>query len=158
LLPLTAALEAIDMNKEEYINKFDDAVIACVEFGQQYVVEELPTKIKFDISLHQIDEKSGKIKFLNGRLFEPNELKSIDYIQARKLLWIDGKVPHWVNMAVKRIEGAFTIIGIELCHKLATTEQQNNHLKEGLRPFRIRGPQLLSGWKSIEENGKISLG
>lgn len=148
------------MTLQEYIHRFNKAALFCHKFTQLLVVENLPNTIRFNITWNEINETintKNYIKFLGGRLLYPEDLKNINYIKTRKMLWIDGKIPQWINMYVSDIIGDTTLITISLCNQIAADTSKLYHSQEGNPPFHILSPLLPQGWESIEKNGKFSL-
>ncbi len=145
------------MTKDEYIRRFDLGAQWAREFAERFLIETLPKKIKFDIPFGLQGDETGRVKFLGGRLVDPKALRSIEYIEARKMLWVDKKVPVWINMQVSRIEDDATIIEIHLADRLTEDESGLYHKLEGNPPFHILGPSLPhEGW-SLARDGKFHL-
>jgi hypothetical protein len=83
------------MDRAEYIHRFDWAAKFCREFGQRWIIEQLPENIKFDIPLYKPPKMcDGRVKLpWGGRLILPEELIGIEYVRARKIFWVDGRIP-----------------------------------------------------------------
>jgi len=145
------------MKKEEYIDRFDKASNFCRDFTLQFIEEHLPEKINFNIEWHSPKDAEGKRKFLGGRLVSEGDLKQIEYAKARKMLWIDGKIPQWINMNIDDYDEEYTTITIRCCGRLTNQEECLYHESEGNPPFHILGPALPENWESIEKSGKIKL-
>ena len=89
------------MDRAAFIVAFDQATAFCRDFTQRFVIEELPTAVRFDFaSYNRTPNDKGLIKYLGGRLVTPEQLRGVEPTQARKYLWVDGKIPQWINLAV----------------------------------------------------------
>ena len=92
------------MNKREFTDRLILAGTRAHAFAASYVVESLPETLCYTVDKH--DDLSGRcgpegtIKFLGGRFLYPSGLVRISPVRAAQLLWVDGMVPAWINIAV----------------------------------------------------------
>jgi hypothetical protein len=100
----------------------------------------------------------GRVKFLGGRLLTPDQLRGVEPMRARKYLWVDGKIPQWINFTVHAADAAYTYIEISICARLTADNASLYHQQEGNPPFHVLGPELPPGWVSIAKSSKFSLG
>jgi hypothetical protein len=137
------------------------------ESAASYVVEQLPEELCFTLSAYN-DPRGrpgppGTIKFLGGRLLKPNDLHRLSASRAAALLWVDGKVPAWVNIGVAACRGMKTELLIHFSRRLVLADEGQLPPDFGcakgnrLVPFRIRGPALPGGWRSVELDGRVPL-
>ena len=141
-----------------FITAFDQAAKFCRDFAQPFVVEALPRSLRFNFTAAQrTPDQNGRIKFLGGRLLSPEELVAVEPIRARKYLWVDGKVPQWINLTVEAADDDHTYIEVRVCDRLASSMEHLYHTREGSPPFHILSPALPPEWESVEKNGKFSL-
>ncbi len=154
--PSSAGL-ARHMTKEEYIRRFDLAATRCRDFAQSRLIEVLPDKLRFDVDCGATGTKEGPVKIIGGRLVDPSDLVSMEYIPARRMLWVDGKVPRWVDFRIRRLEVDATIIEIRFSDKLVTDDSTLWHKGEGVPPFHVLGPPCPRGWRSLSLDGRFSL-
>jgi hypothetical protein len=147
------------MDLASFIAAFNRAAALCRDFARQFVVEELPLSLRFDFAAagRPTDER-GHVKFLGGRLLTPAQLRGVDPVRARKYLWVDGKIPQWINFSVHAADAEHTYIEVTVCGRLAADDRALYHRREGNPPFHVLGPALPSGWVSVAESGKIRLG
>jgi hypothetical protein len=127
--------------------------------AQQFVVEELPASVRFDFAAarRKVDA-GGRIKFLGGRLLTPGQLRGLDPVRARKYLWVDGKIPRWINFSVHAADAEHTYIEVVASDRLTADDRVLHHQREGNPPFHVLGPSLPPSWLSLAESGKFSLG
>lgn len=147
------------MEQSAFIAAFDRAATFCRAFAQQFVIEELPAALRFDFATsHRAADERGRIKFLGGRLLTPTQFRGVEPVQARRYLWVDGKIPQWINFSVHAIDADQTYIEVCVCGRLTADDEELYHQREGNPPFHILSPALPPGWVSVVESGKFSLG
>jgi hypothetical protein len=147
------------MEQSAFIAAFDRAATFCRAFAEQFVIEELPAALRFDFAAsRRAADEQGRIKFLGGRLLAPAQLRGVEPVRARKYLWVDGKIPQWINFSVHAVDADHTYIQVSVCDRLTADARVLYHQREGNPPFHVLGPALPPGWVSIEESGKFSLG
>lgn len=147
------------MELGSFIVAFDRAAAFCREFARQYVVEALPPSLRsnFRAARRPLDA-DGRVKFLGGRLLTPARLVGVEPARAQKYLWVDGKVPQWGDLSVVAADADHTYIEVAICDRLMDDPAALYHRREGNPPFHVLGPVLPPGWKSLEANGRFSLG
>ncbi|OWK41619.1 hypothetical protein [Fimbriiglobus ruber] len=142
-----------------FIPAFDRAATVCHDFAQQFLVEELPASLRFDFAAAgRPTDQFGQVEFLGGRLLLPAQLRDVEPLRARKYLWVDGKVPQWVNLSVHGANAEHTYIEVCVTDRLVAEVAHMYHLQEGNPPFHILGPALPPWWVSLTESGRFSLG
>ena len=149
------------MDKSAFIVAFDQATAFCRDFAQRFVIEELPTSVRFDFSSSaRTPNNKGLIKYLGGRLVTPEQLRGVEPAQARKYLWVGGKIPQWINLTVHAANGDFTFIEVHACDRVTADNRKLLYsARDGTKtPFHILGPSVPRGWVSPEKSGKFSLG
>ena len=155
------------MDKAEFGRRLNRAGGLARETAQRYVLESLPEVLRYIIA--PVDDPRGKrgpadtVKFLGGRFIKPESLVLVDASRVVQLLWVDGKVPAWVNLSVGSLDVETTHVLVTYSHDLVPADEDRLPPdavvpKEGsVAPFRVRGPAMPSGWQSIEADGRISL-
>ncbi len=142
------------MNKKEFVDRLILAGDSARKFAEtlEYVEEKLPEKLVFTLKKFNDprgrQSKDSKLKFLGGRILEPSELRCLGAARAASLLWVDGKVPTWINVNVKNYTVNTTEIELMFSKSLVPAEVENLYPDYGmgpnnpLVPFRIRGPGM----------------
>lgn len=142
-----------------FISAFDRAATLCRDFAARFVTEELPAALRFDFAAAgRPTDQTGRVKFLGGRLLLPGQLRSVEPVQAWKYLWVDGKVPQWINLSVHAANAEHTYIEVYVTNRLAAEISQMYHQQEGNPPFHVLGPAVPPWWVSCTESGRFSLG
>src|SRR5262245_46494688 len=112
------------MELSAFITAFERAAKFCRHFAQQFVVEDLPEPLRFDFAAARRPVGSeGRIKFLGGRLLSPAQLRGVEPTRARKYLWVDGKVPQWINFSVHAADAENTYIEVMVCARLTADDE-----------------------------------
>lgn len=154
------------MNKKEFIDRLILAGNTARKFAEtlEYVEEKLPEKLVF--TLQEFNDprgrqsKDGKLKFLGGRFLEPSELRCLSAVKAASLLWVDGKVPRWIDVNVKNFTVDYTEIMLLFTKSLEQAEVENLYPDIGMEfnnplvPFRIRGPGMVEWFEKDKMNKK----
>jgi hypothetical protein len=155
------------MDNGEFGRRLNRAGRLARETAQQHVLEALPEVLRYTIA--PVDDPRGRrgpadtVKFIGGRFIKPEALVLVHASRAVHLLWVDGKVPAWVNLSVSSLDAETTHVSVTYSHDLVPADEDRLPPdavvpKEGsLAPFRVRGPAMPSGWQSSEADGRISL-
>lgn len=160
------------MNKVEFQRRLELAGERARKVEEHYVIETLPTQLLFTLS--EFDDPQGRrgpegtLKFFGGRFLSPTELKLVTPRRAAALLWVDGKVPVWINVYVDGLDATATHIFLRFSHRLVPADEQtlprdlprNVDETDPIEPFRIRSPGLpiewvtQGDWRSQVQQGK----
>lgn len=157
------------MDFGEFVRRLDRAGKRARALAQEVVIDELPSDILY--MLPKIDDPRGRrgppgtIKFFGGRFVTPDELSDVPARRAAKLLWIDGKVPRWINVMVVAADAQVTRVRLlssgDLVVADASTLPRDVSYAvdpgDPIEPFRIRGPLLPPRWRSLELDGRFHL-
>jgi len=157
------------VNKQEFRRRLDRAGEHARRFAENYVVEALPASILYVLSTFDDPEgrrgPSGTIKYFGGRFLTPQELVLVSPARTADLLWVDGRVPSWINLNVESVDAAATHIRIRTSGRLVKADENTLPSERAatvdksdrFEPFRIRGPMVPHGWQSVERDGRVSL-
>ena len=146
------------MELDWFIPAFDRAAARCRVFAQLYVVEALPPSLRFDFSAaERKPEPDGRVKFLGGRLLTPVQLRDVEPVRARQYLWVDGKVPAWINLSVHAADADHTYIEVRVTDRLVAEVSHMYHQSEGNPPFHLLSPAMPPEWVSLEVSGRFPL-
>lgn len=155
------------MDKHDFFDRLCLAVKAARDFAASYVIDELPEELCYTIRSYGTDRGTqgppGTIKFLGGRFLRPIGLQQLPPRRAASLLWVDGKVPAWINIGVAN----YSETHIELVIRFSATLVEAN--EDEVSPdyecergnpivlFRVRGPGTPEGWRSVQLNGRVRM-
>ena len=153
------------MDKRAFIDRLILAGSTARKFAEtlDYVKVKLPAKLTFTIHKYNdprgTQSKFGKLKFLGGRFLNPSELKNLSAAKAASLIWVDGKVPSWINVYVKNYNADSTEIMLDFSKTLVPADEAKLSPDIGMKPnnplvpFRIRGP-IRQDWIKREKINK----
>ena len=79
------------------------------------------------------------------------------YEQVVDFLWRDGKVPEWIDIAVRDVEGGVTVAWLRCCGRFTVQDDLLYHRGGGQQPFSVKSPDLPTGWQSTEASGTFPL-
>jgi hypothetical protein len=131
------------MDKQEFAVRFELAANFCRDFTQSLIIEELPKSLRFNFGMAErlpVNAK-GRVKFIGGRLLKPEQLKGLEKAKAGQLLWVDGKIPVWINLRVDYFDENHTCIEILFnAQRLTDNHERLMHEREGNPPFHVLGP------------------
>jgi hypothetical protein len=161
--------EATLMDKREFGRRLERAAERARASAQEYVEEALPPSFLY--VLPECDDPKGRrapegqLKYFGGRFVRPEDLQLVTAARAVDLLWVDGHVPAWINVNVQSIDSDATVIRMRCSRDLRVADERALGRdipiavdpEDPVEPFRIRGPGLPAGWRSVEEDGRISL-
>lgn len=154
------------MEKREFIDKLIYSAALCrrLALAQEYVNEELVDEYVFSLNCSQVPLgetiSDDEVKILGGRILKRSALKCISAMDAGKYLWVDGKVPSWINVCAVGFSKDFTEIEVTYTNNLVEANLENMWPDVGMEknnplvPFRIRGPSL-EDWQNAK---RASLG
>lgn len=155
------------LDKQGFYERLCLAGKVARDFAAGYLIDELPEDLCFTIrssgSKPGAQGPPGTIKFMGGRFLQPAELQKLTARRAASLLWVDGKVPIWINIGVGDYSDTQTEMMIDFCSTLVPANENelppDYNCKRGnaLVPFRIRGPGPPIGWRSVELDGRVPL-
>lgn len=157
------------MDRPDFQRRLERAAERARRLAGRFVVEPLPSSFLF--ILPEFDDPRGSrgpegtIKYFGGRFLPSGDLHGASAARAADLLWVDGRVPKWVNLSVEAVTRDATVIRMHSSHSLSPADE--DRLKRDIptavdpsdpvEPFRIRGPAMPPGWRSVELDGRITL-
>lgn len=151
------------MDKKEFIDRLLLAGDKARKFAESldYVKEKLPENLIFTIFEYNDpngrQSEDGKLKFLGGKFLDPKELKCLSASKAASLLWVDGRIPSWINISAIDYTSEATEMQMMFSKHLVKAEVENLYPDYGMEPnnpllpFRLRGPSL-EEWQKAGKN------
>jgi hypothetical protein len=141
------------MNKEIFLERFQQAAIRARDFGQERIEEPLANEVRCRLQMnssydgHPLDEDetvfpqdSSPEGLLN--------LASLTVEEAADVLWRDGKVPEWIDVAVVTKTRRYTVVAVESCGRFTENDDLLYHVQGKYPPFQVVGPAL--PWDHVE--------
>lgn len=144
------------MDKREFIDRLIRAAKMTKNFTEslEYVTQMLPDQFSFTIYIANDPDREAdseeEITILGGRKVKRGQIRNMSAVTAGKYLWVDGKVPEWINIYPYKVTDSATEFELTFTHRLTSAEVNNLYPDVGMQkgnylvPFRIRGPDITS--------------
>ncbi|MEO1765323.1 MAG: hypothetical protein AAFR83_26175, partial [Cyanobacteria bacterium J06629_18] len=153
--------ENLDFSKNNFEKSLIKAANRARDFTQQYVTNNLPNEIKFKVYLNCSNDHScssmreGELRITRDW---DNETYEFDTpAEVVNLIWMEGKIPEWINVTVESENGESTTIALICCGRFSSNPRHIYHILQGLPPFQVVGPALPSNCEGLEKSGKFQL-
>ena len=142
-----------DIDKREFIDRVIRAANRAKEFAVTLgnIDENASGNYVFTIYLNDDPKRElpseETITILGGRKVCRGDLICMDAVTTGKYLWVDGKVPEWINISIVNTTKEYSEFELTFTHRLAEANVErlwpDVGMPEGndLVPFRIRGPR-----------------
>lgn len=149
-------VDSIDLSVEVFRKNLISAANLARDFSQEYVLEELPLKLKYIVLLGQSYDGNplddGEVTYPEDYKERERYFDSVDGVI--NLLWRNGWVPEWINVQVRKEDRISTYIELVCCGRFSNDKQHIYHAYEGRAPFHVVGPALPLDYR---EGKKFSL-
>ncbi|BAY81788.1 hypothetical protein NIES267_12650 [Calothrix parasitica NIES-267] len=151
--------ESLDFSKDNFEKSLIQAANQAREFTQKYVTNNLPERIQFKVYLNcSYDEHAMREGELRITRDWENEIYEFDTpAEVINLIWIEGKIPEWINVKVESENGKSTTVALICCGRFSSNPRHIYHILQGLPPFQVVGPPLPSNWEGLGKSGKFQL-
>lgn len=149
------------MDKRGFYERLFFAADRAYRFAESMLTDKLPPEHCFTIRYGS--PKQQPFKFLGGRFLTSDDLAKQSAKRTAALLWVDHKVPAWINIGVCDYSATHTELEIRFCRTLVPADENSLPTDYGAKPaneicpFRIRGPCVPPDWRSVELDGKFEM-
>ncbi|MEM6401002.1 MAG: hypothetical protein AAF757_12345 [Cyanobacteria bacterium P01_D01_bin.116] len=153
--------EKLDFSKDNFEKSLIQAANRAREFTQKYITNNLPERIQFKVYLNCSNDHScssmreGELRIT--RDWENEIFEFENPVEVVNLIWIEGKIPEWINVTVESENGELTTVALICCGRFSSNPRHIYHILQGLPPFQIVGPPLPRNWEGLEKSGKFKL-
>ncbi|MFY0532196.1 hypothetical protein [Nannocystis pusilla] len=143
---MMAVWDARPVERAGFERRFAQAAAQARDFAREFVAERLPDAMIFRVQLNgSYDLHAGP----ELRLFPQDSQGAGDRAwtgitgeQVVELLWRDGYVPQWVDVAVVGETGEATVIEVLACGRFIDDEAELYYDWTEVAPFGVKGPVL----------------
>lgn len=77
----------------------------------------------------------GHLKFFGGRIMKESDLTDVSVKNAARYLWIDGKVPDWINVLSESLDGERLIVGLWCSSRLMHSREFAERCLRPIPPY-----------------------
>lgn len=115
----------------------------CIEFSQQFLVEELPRQVQFVIfpncsNLEKPLQGDAEV-YPQDSLPDGQYLGPMDRDAAVTFVWRNGKLPQWINVYPHSVDSQFTFLGLQ-CSSQYYVPLTSDSI------FSVKGPAFPAAW------------
>jgi hypothetical protein len=152
----------MQLDKNEFLKRFEIASENLKKLAPKYFKEIIPSNNVYTLPLY--NNKFGKqgppgtIKYLGGRFLKPKDLLKVTFKMAAKMLWVNGKVPRYIDIFPLSVDEESINIGIIFTDRTVIADDDNLEISKNYdiptKPFYPK-VHLPANWKI--EDGPISL-
>jgi hypothetical protein len=134
------------MTKDELRSRLDRAIDVSRRLAEKILGYPVPSEVRFhlgDIARFQTKKpvQEGMVRVLGGRILRPSEIENLDASKVAKFLWVDGKVPVWINLHARRSDERAYFVEVATSETLTEDESRFYHKGEGNPPFHVLFPE-----------------
>lgn len=134
------------MERTQFEARLREVGHQAIAFARQFVRETLPEDMAFLVHPNQscdINPRKGdEVAFPDDSLPEGRHHGPWSVAEATSFLWRDGKIPEWVDVAVKAVEKDRTLIRLICCGRFSASAELWYHHPAGFPPFSVKSPDL----------------
>lgn len=144
------------MRFEEFWAQFAEASKAALAFARRFVVTPLPDDLRYHLDTlgetvcgTQPDDLPRR-KILGGRILTEDKLRGLKADRAAKFLWVDGKLPEWINLNVENADAQYTYVRVLASSLLVKDVAECLYrCRDGATPFHILGPNIGGAYPAV---------
>ncbi len=116
--------ENLDFSPDNFENSLITAADRARDFTQQYVTNNLPHRIQFKVYLNCSNDhicsvmREGELRITRDWEDEIYEFETP--AEVVNLIWIEGKIPEWINVTVESENGELTTVALICCGRFSS--------------------------------------
>lgn len=128
------------MTKEKFADKFLRAIDALVEHTKTLCFNDFSVQYQFKIrpSVTAVSHSDDNERTHHNKITSCQD-RHLTFDEVVELLWVDNKVPLWINMSVTESTKDWTTIEL-LTSRRFVTEEELNHAVDQYPPFHTHVP------------------
>ncbi len=144
----------VDISREGFERNFTTAVENAVDFAKNYISNELPNSVTYLVLLNRSYDE-GKLSDTEFLIYKNAE--TCNYIlttvsEVMDILWVDGKVPEWIDVSVDSIKNNSVFVKLICCGRFSDNKfDMYLPYKQDTSPFSVKGPRLPPWYKRGEK-------
>jgi hypothetical protein len=134
------------MTKAEFLILLNGASYISYKFAKNYVKDKLVPEFKFDVLLNQSSDDPSLKQYDMYPEDDGKLIESISDKEVVELLFRNGKVPVWIDVAVLNAEKNHTVLRLLCAGRYSENKEEYYYNSGGTGPFGIKGPNLPIGY------------
>jgi len=130
------------MTKQEFLILINGASFVSFKIAQQYLKNKLIPEFRYDVHLNVSNDDPELTQF--DTYPEDNERVETGLTdkQVRDLLYRNGKVPVWIDIAVHKSDRQITTFKLLCAGRYSDDKKEYYYQQGGTGPFGIKSPNL----------------
>ena len=144
------------MQKEIFHERLVRATGRSVDYARQMVRNRLPDSFLYLVHLNS--SYDGNSLEAGERVFPDDVARHGACVgpasteRVVELLWRDGLVPEWIDIAVSRADSAHTFMELLCCGRFTDQSEHLYYAKTDVCPFGCKSPYLPPDWEPGNES------
>ncbi len=139
------------MQKEIFREHLINATKHSYECAKKFVHNHLPDSFIYIVHLNQSYDgnplEPGEHTFPDDVAQHGKRVGPVTSERVVELLWRDGLVPEWIDIAVTRTDGTHTFMELLCCGRFTDREEHLYYSKTDVCPFGCKSPYMPMGWE-----------
>lgn len=140
------------MDQDQFAQRLRLATERTLEFSRTFVWNVLPEQCHYVVVLgetgFQFRLRDGETVYPEDVQWEAEKVGPLDVAQVVAVLWREGKVPEWIDMAVREADEVATYVELLCCARFTDQERLLYDWSSAITPFQFRGPALPPSWQA----------
>lgn len=148
-----AIYEKIDITKDGFKRNLRNSCLWALEYTRTIITNHLPDKLVYVV---QLNSSYDSLEFSETETGEFDNQESLirefsDENSVVEFLWLNGKVPEWINVSVCKENKESTYIMLLCCGRFTNNIKEIYLPQSGIAPFSIKSPALPPWYKEGEK-------
>lgn len=138
------------MERQVFCRRMLEATECAVACARELVSNRLPERVRYLVHLNQSYDgnelEDGERVFPEDRIRFVDPIGPIDMESTTGILWRDGLIPEWIDIAVVDADSETTYVELLCCGRFTACDRHLYHRKAGVPPFSPKSPAVPMDW------------
>lgn len=139
------------MDLKNFRTRLDTATINAVRFASTMVLNQLPAEFRYSIILNA---SYDDLRLSDEKIYPQDNgviHKNVEAGDVVHLLFRDGRVPQWIDIAVACTDGQYTHLCLDCCGRYHADDSRLYYNESGIPPFGVKSPILPCNYNKAEK-------
>ena len=140
------------MEKADFHKRLNEATEHAFSFAREMVSNHLPLPIHYIVRLNRSYDgnplKPGEYVYPDDLALHGPCISPLTSDQVVDLLWREGRIPEWIDIAVVRTDASHTYMELSCCGRFTDVEELLYYSRGKICPFGCKSPPLPPDWKT----------